>query len=202
MPQPFNSGPVLWFLSFRNLPWEFLGTVEGPTEPDFDPQYEPVFNDLSGTKIPFDCLMESEQAFISGTFTNWTESVYARLAAATGSDPLGSVRGTIGPREIGTLMILEREVFKLALIYPYSLPGTFTFKSAMVGQPAGYVFGGCFKVKHRRRSGTGANKLFIAVHALPVNGRLYSTNTTALPPTNLITTQLQASFVGTARVGG
>ena len=164
----------------------FFGHTEGT--PDFKkrPYFEPVMSDLSGTKVPFDILLEGEDAIISGVFTRYNESVYAAMDSIGNLNP--AFRGIEGTYERGSLMLAE------GLAYPLYMQFPFSAKAAMAGLPPGYRLFAAYLIDNGMPSnGTRPKKLALSWHCMPVfyltgsnqwTWNLCDNNLAALPPIN------------------
>lgn len=206
MAQPYVTGPALLYVGVTSSSpggtsnkAVFLGTAEQSPVIEIRPDYEPVFNDLRGSKKPFDLAFEGEEAFTFADLTRWNESVYAALAArpravsalgaggaVAGGLGLAPTRGVNIAGDIGTLQLTENQSFTLWVVFPYAS------KPAMASMPAGYrfpftVFEGPDLLKPL---GTRPRKIHVVFHHMagfnPATGAFftYDTNTAGLPGIN------------------
>lgn len=152
MAQPYVSGPVHVFVGIGGYAGStsamltknpaYLGTGERAPRPSFRPGFEPLMNDVTGTRIPYDWVFEGEEALVTVRLTRWDENVLFAMQNRVGA--AGQARGLNLANDIGTLMITEGAAFPLWLLFPFGVPGI--GKPAMIGggMPQGYHFYAAF----------------------------------------------------------
>src|SRR4051812_18674385 len=118
MAIPYNTGPVIIGVQTagRSAP-VFLGTAEQAPDYEIRPQFEPIHNDLSGTKVAFDHIYELQDVFVSMVLTRWNEPIVAEIQALPTT--LGT-RGRNVAGDVGTIMGLEGAAFQTFLWFMYS----------------------------------------------------------------------------------
>lgn len=173
MAQPYCTGPVdLWVGIGGGVGVDggqgspvFLGHGERGPRISLKHAWEPVFNDLSGSQIPFDYMYEGTEALIFVDLTRWNEEVFQEITnifnnvnrstpgTETGFDLAGSR---------GTLVNTEGYGVKLWLHFPYSV------KPAMDTLVSGYRFASTILEGPDDRDplGTSPNKIRCAWHAI------------------------------------
>lgn len=179
MAQIYTSGPILIGVQMRNagvLPAAstFLGTGETAPEITVKAEWEPVMNDLGGTKIPFDVAYEGEEAFISVKLTRWNQTILNliqnrpyRAGAVRGTNSILSVAGApAGYGDMGSMMITEGLTFGLQCYFPYSVKAAYRnpangFMPPGMNFPAAMLMG-----PEVRRGGTKAQSIQLVFHAL------------------------------------
>lgn len=142
----------------------FLGT--GETAPDIEirTQWEPLMNDLGGSKVPFDYLCEGEEAIVSVELTRWNEKVLKAIQARPHAS--GGPRGTQNYLDIGSLMLTENLAYTMWLYFPFSQKAAFQ-NAANGAMPEGYRFPATFlEGPDVRRVGTKANKVRCIFHCI------------------------------------
>jgi hypothetical protein len=134
MATPYCTGPALIYVRPPALSGPaFFGTTERTPRIQIRPAWSPVYNDLGGSKVPFDMMYEGEESLESGTFTRWNELIHATLANRPST--LGS-RGRNVAGDIGTYMIAEGMAYTLWMVFPYASKALF----AANNMPPGYRF--------------------------------------------------------------
>lgn len=170
--------------------------------------WEPVFTDISGTRIPFDLLYEGIEAYVTVEFSRYNFSVLRQLqttpTALSGADPLGGIKPFLDTGfDRGTLMLTEGVNVALYLQFPFSAAGPFThpaMNNAANGPiPSGLLFpGAIFEGPDEMETGTAPLTTMVTFHCLglytPVSGgtgpgpggsfTLASTNIGTLPSIN------------------
>lgn len=132
MAQPFVTGPCHLFLGLGALGQPlYLGTGERAPWIEIKAEWEPLFNDLGGTKVPIDEAYEGEHGFVGVDLTRWNESVYQLATSRTRHD---LQRGLDLSSDIGTLMVHEAAAYPLWVAFPYNS------KPAYASMPPGYRF--------------------------------------------------------------
>lgn len=165
MTQPYVTGPAHVFVEVTGGV-AYLGTTERTPKILIRPAWEPLFNDIGG-KVPFDMSYEGEEAFISGDFNRFNESVYADMAARA-SALSAPVRGIDTPGNIGALMLTEKLTINLWMLFPYTAkPAMNPAGNAM---PSGYHFYATYLVgpDELEPLGTTPRKIRLIWHALRI----------------------------------
>jgi hypothetical protein len=124
----FSSGPLFVFTGLsqgssfdangnvsQNITPAFLGTGEVAPQFQHHVEMEPVMNDLAGSKIPLDYMLQGEIAFFSMTLTNWVENVVRRLEVKL--NDANSTLGMDDRHDRGTLMLTEGMSFPVWFLY-------------------------------------------------------------------------------------
>jgi hypothetical protein len=123
--------------------------------------FEPLMNDLAGSRIPLDTQDMGEEHTVVGNLTRWNEPVFDRLSAHP--SPVG-VPGVSAFGDRGTFVLLEGGSVIVWLVFPYYL------KPAMRlgGMPRGrrYPFT-TVMTKKLEPLGSRAMKRFMALHCMP-----------------------------------
>ncbi len=185
MAQPYCTGPVLIYVQPAGFGSpQFFGTAERFPQQQITPEWEPVYNDMSGQRLPLDILYEGEEAYVTADVTRWNE----RLMASMMARPSGlGTRGRNVFGDIGSIMVLEGFAFPLWLRFPYSakavfqnaangpMPDGFHFLAAHLKGPDSYT-----------GLGTGPKKIRCIWHCMrifspPSNFLLYDQNMAGLP---------------------
>ncbi len=159
MSVPYSTGPACFYVGVgpNNAPL-FLGTCEGEPTVTFDPDFEPVMNDIGGQRKPIDYQYMGEEADWSCVFTKYNEGVLKliqtrvyRLTAARGSQPFGSM---------GSFMALEGQGFPLWVTFPYAT------KAAMAanGLPRGMHFPIAYDASDHMPVSTRYRKIQVQFH--------------------------------------
>jgi len=132
----------------------FLGTCE--VCPDFDDEFmwEESYNDLSGSKIPFDLNYEGQTCIIVMDLNYFDQSVLTGI----------SVQGVDGPLARGALLVQNNLGFALTLAF--SFYGT---ANAQPGMPPGFFFPKVRTIKAiHSPTGTKVRKVRLIVEAQPI----------------------------------
>ena len=111
----------------------FFGTCEASPRIKLDHEWEPLYNALGGSRVPFDHTYQGARALVQLDLTRWDQTPRVRTAAVPfysgtpGFNPFG---------DLGALSVLEGSSYPLWLRFPYSI------KQAMAaqGMEAGYRF--------------------------------------------------------------
>lgn len=115
--QPWVTGPAHIFCGVGvGYAPRYLGTAEKSVRGQRNLEYEPVFNDIGGTRIPIDTSFQGEQWFISADVSRWDMASYNLLA--TVPRPSGTLGQNAGG-DLGTLMIQEGCAYPLWIQFPY-----------------------------------------------------------------------------------
>lgn len=155
-------------------PPEPFGTCERAPRPRIIRQWEDIFNDLGGTKIPFDRMYQGQIGMVGGTMTRWRERVATALAATPSQQGLGTTPGTDVLGDVGAIMGLEGFTYQVWVEYIYGT--SLVNKAAMVlGQmPDGFhFFASIYEGPDDHSVGTGPKKLDFTFYGL----RRYMTQT-------------------------
>lgn len=172
MAQLWTTGPAHWFVSppaptvaSMLSAAAYLGTCEEPPDIDKRPAWEPVFNQLGGTKVPFDQLFEGEDALIDATVNRFNMPPQIALDDYVRTPGIlaggAATPGVSEPGDIGTLMLTESRCHVLIVVFPY------TAKAAYAGQEAGYLFPSVLLEGNTvRRVGTVARAARLVWHAI------------------------------------
>lgn len=141
MAHPWCTGPSHVYVGVgANGAPLYFGTTESTPMIEERPEYEPLMNDLGGSRKPFDFSFQGVDCIIGGTFTRYEWSVFRTMRAIpTGSTAAGT--GNLGVSrfgDLGTFMIYEAKAYPVWLTFPYSA------KAAMSGLTPGLRFVRCF----------------------------------------------------------
>ncbi len=165
----YTTGPAyLYIASVAGQNAQFLGTAEYAPRIEIRPGWEPVFNDLGGSKVPFDMSYQGEEGFTFAEINRYNEVVLARLQARPQTaNYLGVAtppRGLNYPVDIGTLMLTEGLTVTLYVVFPFA--GKAAFRSHQM--PPGYRFPGTYLVGPDDLSnlGTKPRKVGLIFHHL------------------------------------
>ncbi len=169
MSTPQCSGPAFIYIA-RLAPGTvpttaqlyFLGTCEQPPTMQFNPQWEPIMNDIGGSLLPIDYSYQGEDGLVSGTLNKWNETVYLRLASHGLAQGVAA-RGSELWSDIGTISQVEGITFETWMHFPYSAAKTVYGTTNFM--PAGYRFLACRLAGHVIRPGTRANRRQLIFHA-------------------------------------
>lgn len=196
MAIPYVTGPAAIFVGvsgttpvdpFVGATPVYLGHCESAPRIAWNPQFEPVMNDLAGSRLPYDMLYQGKDAMIIGDLTIWNWLIWDRVRSRP---DFNDVPDTNDRFDLGSLMLTEGKCFPLWITYPY------VAKAAMAagGMPAGRHFLATYLVgPDNEDPGTRVNKVHVQFHALrawdPVTGghKLSDANMTgvpAVPPTS------------------
>lgn len=164
MAQAWCTGPAYLFCQPPAQSVQFLGNTERTPKMRVVREFEPVMNDMAGTKVPYDRLFQGKHIFISGLLTRFNWSVYLALAQL----PNVTGDGLDIPGDVGTLMMTEGKAVPFWVEFPYAVGGR-AGKAAMAGMPQGYhLFAGVFEGPDEHEAGTGPNKIGFNMHGLRV----------------------------------
>lgn len=181
MAQPYVSGPVHMYVGTSAAPPNnpfagggpvYLGTCESAPRIRLNPQFEPLMNDIGGSRLPYDYLYEDMDGMVFGDLTVWNYPVLSQLLSRPNWLKAAPGVGAFG--DIGSLMATEGFTYNLWLQFP------FFAKAAMAGAglPAGYHFLSAFLFgPDEIDPGTKANKIhvqFQCMRALNTASGLFS----------------------------
>jgi len=185
MAQPYCSGPVAAYVgpgsySAGGMPGPagggvaFLGHNQrrGPRI-SIRRAWEPVFSDISGTRIPYDLIYEGQEAYVTIEFSRYNMAVIGALANIPnnlgGVDmPFTDVGGTRG-----TIMLTEGVAVGLVLTFPFSITGPtphVAMSNAANGAlPSGFYFpGAIYEGPDEWEPGTAPLTITVTFHCLGV----------------------------------
>lgn len=143
MQKMYSTGPALMYVRTIAEGTRFVGTAESAPNLFITRAYEPIYNDLAGSMLPMDRMVEGHEALVSAVLTRWDEDVLDFMATLTTFDPdVGSTAlGTVG-----TIMGQEDQTFEFWIKFPFFAktayssapgamkPGYHFFASMMVGR--------------------------------------------------------------------
>lgn len=148
MAQPFVTGPVWIYVGIGNAVSKtpvFLGTAEDGPKKQHLVGWEPVMNDVTGSKKPLDQGYQGESAIVRADLTRYNEDVLAALVARP--NPFGT-RGLNAFGDLGALMLTEGLAYPLWLRYPYASKAAYStmppgdrFVASWLVSPEDYVQG-------------------------------------------------------------
>ncbi len=129
MAQQFATGSVHVFLAPPNRSQQkntpvYFGTCESMPQDQRQPEYEMLWNDISGSKVPLDLAWEGESAQISLTMTRVDQVVVEYLQAHPNTPT--ATPGSWAFEDVGSMMGLEGLAWECWLVY--------TFGSAIAGK--------------------------------------------------------------------
>lgn len=125
MSTPYVPGPSYWYLSSApNGAYEFLGMCESLTRLSLSPQWDEVYVDGAGSRVPYDLEFQGAEASVSGDLIRYNEAVLNR--AKNWLNNPGAIPGTIANDSIGTLARTEGRAFSLAIVSRYRTKAVFT----------------------------------------------------------------------------
>jgi hypothetical protein len=146
MAQAYSTGAVYAFIAPTSGGQPvFLGTCESYPEDNRQPEYEPLMNDISGSKVPLDFSFEGESAQISLVLTRWNEGFARRLEAKPNGSNVAvggtapSIEGSWNPQDVGSLMGVEGFSWQLWLVRTFG---------AVLANKAAYVGNGLQPGRH------------------------------------------------------
>lgn len=143
MAQPYVTGPCHIYVGISSNPPRnpfnpsgspvYLGTCRAAPRIQWDPAFEPVINDISGPRKPFDMIYLGKDAMISGDLTVWNWPVWEQIKSLPNT---ALPSGAQEQGDIGSLMVLEGYSYPIWIHYP------FHSKAAMrdAGMVAGHRF--------------------------------------------------------------
>jgi hypothetical protein len=127
----------------------FLGTAERPPTIEIFAEWDDIETDAGGDYTPSERLTEGQEAFIEADFTRFNEIVYEVLAARSQTDAFAGTAP--GWDQVGRAISLERLIFPLWIVFPYSQKAVY----GLAGQPPGYRFYQGFLASPDRLKGLG-----------------------------------------------
>lgn len=183
MPQPYTRGPVLIYAGVGGSSGPlYLGTGERAPRVSRLREFEPVMNDLAGTRVPFDMLAEGQQALITVKLTRWDDAVLQAVEARSSAAPAG---GIAGPGSTGALMIAEGWAFPLWLLYSYGPQGPAAKAAMGTLRPGFHFFATWLEGPQDGEGGTDPATELLVFHAIEVytggTMSLYDYNLAGLP---------------------
>lgn len=166
----------------------YLGTCEDAPDIQLGPEYEPVRNDISGKKKPFDMQYQGEDALISLDLNRYNEAVYAIIA----NRPLrAGGRGVDTGIDIGALIATEGGQINVYVQFPFNPAKAAMMNAANGPMPPGYRFPFCVPIGPEKLSmGTKPKKVHLLMYAWQAwfpqtqSFLLYDFNMSGLPPIN------------------
>jgi hypothetical protein len=159
MAKIFTTGPALMYINYGS--WLYLGTAESPPDIDLIGGFDPVYNDLGGTVLPFDRIYEGEEAVISFVLNRYVQASLDIIQAVIGSKTIGT--DTFG--DTGSIIGQEDRTFQYGMLFPYAAKALYT------DMPRGYKFFSCFRIGPQGvRPGTRAK-----AHNLILRAQRYTT---------------------------
>jgi hypothetical protein len=173
MAQPWATGPVHIFTGTAggntgpNASAEYFGTGERAPNIRIRRGWSPVFNDLSGTEVPFDMMYESQEAFVTVTMTRWNEPCFQRLSSMPNPATANAFGGVFldNPGDIGSLMLTEGLAFQLWLQFPYASKTSYGANNVL--PPGLHFYSAWFEGPDEWEVGTTSNKRLCVFHAVP-----------------------------------
>ncbi len=117
MASIYSTGPVLIYTNVSGTA-AFFGTGQQAPDIQIKAEFEPVMNDLGGTRVPFDRLYESEEGVTSVVVNRYNEGLLEAMMARP--RPAVSVAGVNASGEIGSLMGAEGLAYTIWLVFPYA----------------------------------------------------------------------------------
>lgn len=111
----------------------YLGTCQAAPKIRWDPAFEPIMNDISGSRKPFDFIYEGMDAMVIGDLTVFNWAVWEQIKSLPNH---ANPAGTQLPGDIGTMMVTEGFAYPLWVHYPYATKAAL----AAAGMPAGRRF--------------------------------------------------------------
>lgn len=159
MAKMYSSGPALIYTNATGTP-AFLGTCESAPDIELTGEFEPIFNDLSGTRLPMDRIWEGEEGLMNFVMTYWNEIQTVPIMATLAFGAGAAIPGTSLLGDIGTIMGQEEMTFETWIKFPFSA------KTAYSDMPAGYHFHSCLPIGPKKITpGTGVNKKQLIIKA-------------------------------------
>lgn len=144
---------------------KYLGTGRVAPESNVRREYEPVMNDVGGSKIPIEMLSEGRQATTVVDLTRWNQNVINALEEIRSNG--NAALGTDLNGDIGAAMILEGYSYATWLVYPFS--NKVAYQNVASGaMPKGVKFLASWGTEFIRRGGTKANEYHISLQHLPI----------------------------------
>lgn len=141
MANPYCTGPAHIFCGVgggrRAL---YLGTAESAPVIEERPEYEPLMNDLGGSRKPFDFSHQGVDAIVSATLTRWNDNVMNILRNVPRHGTGVLAPGTSAFGDIGAFMVFEGAAYPLWVTFPYSAKVAFSSR----GMVSGYRFFNAF----------------------------------------------------------
>lgn len=149
-----TAGQAINFAAINISTWSFLGTAQRAPRRKTRIAHEPLWNDVSGSKVPYDQLYEGAEGLIGMDLTKWDWAVYRRAAAQAG----GGTDGTDDEFARGSLRMTEGKFASLALVFPYYAKSVFRSN----GMVPGYLYPVSYLIEDDElEPGTAANVLHL-----------------------------------------
>lgn len=163
MAQVYVTGPALIYAGLANALGTspvFVGTGESAPDIDIKAEFDPVMNDLGGTRVPFDRCFEGEEGMVSVVLNRFNWSAIRQMMSrprfftgTPGSNPSG---------DVGTLMGQEGMTFNLWLVWPFSTKAAMGGGAAANAMPSAVRFVSAFLLSPDKiQSGTKDQKLHL-----------------------------------------
>lgn len=114
----------------------YLGTTQDTPRIVLRPASEEVMNALSGCKVPFDLIDQSEEAFIGLDLSRFNQGVIDDVRARStlsNSQSVANNQGKRKPGDIGTLAITENADMIVYVTHPYSGKPVFAANGMQAG---------------------------------------------------------------------
>lgn len=151
MAKMYSTGPALLYTETGGGNVAFLGTCEAAPDIELTGEFEPIFNDLGGPRLPTDRIWAGEEAISSLVLTRWNEIVLQAIMGTLVQS--GGVGGRSFLGDVGTIMGQEKQTFQFWILFP------FASKAAYSDMPAGYHFLASMPIGPKGITpGTGVNK--------------------------------------------
>lgn len=134
MSTTYCPGPSQWYVNTGvGQAWQFLGYCEGETSLSLSPEWEEVYTDVSGTRIPYDYQFMGAHATVEGSLVKYNEPVLNALRNWLNQN---ATPGTFPDNSLGALVRTEDKEFALAIRSTYG--GKAVFQNA--GMVPGFIF--------------------------------------------------------------
>lgn len=119
MADTYVTGPVHHYCVFPYNPTQafYLGTAQIAPKVRIRRALKPVFNDLGGQLLPFERILQGEEAQIITPLNRYNESVYRLISAFP---RMTGIRGRQGPLDTGVKMQGNGCFFSLILQFPFA----------------------------------------------------------------------------------
>lgn len=174
MGQAYVRGPVhLYVGTGSSFTPTYLGTSERAPRLSRKRGFDRVMNDLAGSQLAYDYLLEGVEAFVTLKLTRWNQNTLNAIW-----DPVSNLGGGAAPGnwmfsnpgEIGTLLVTEGVAFPLWVVYSFGSAGPATkvaMNNATNGAiPPGFHLLNCFIEDDSSEGGTDPASEPITFHAV------------------------------------